>query len=255
MAGDVVLTADSLVSELECAFREVRDRNWSLAERLRYIRDEVLRLSPEFAAAVDAFVGRLERAGAGSAAPQVGDVMPPFMLPDENGRFVTLDELLADGPLVIAFIRGHWCPYCRLNAIALAEVQDHVAPARLVVVTAETQQYTRIIKAESGARFPFLTDMDSGYALSLGLAIWVDDTMSAMIKAAGWDIPEYQNGEAWILPIPSVFLVDANGIVRARHVDPDYRRRFEPLQLKAMVATLLAGSAGGGPATRHRAAE
>jgi peroxiredoxin len=222
------MDASQLVASLEDAFRRVRGENVQLSDKLRYIADEVRRLSPIFADAVEVFVGRLEEVAAGSLAPRVGDIMPPFLLPDEEGRLTDLAKLLRSGPVAIVFIRGHWCPYCRLNAAGLAEAEDELKPLQLVAISAETQKYTREIKRESKARFPFLSDVDNGYALALNLAIWVPDDMSALIAAAGWDVPSYQGGEAWILPVPSVFVVDQEGIVRFRHVDPDYRRRLEP---------------------------
>ena len=129
--------------------------------------------------------------------------------------------------VVLAFHRGHWCPYCRLNIVGLAEIQDRIGDAQILAISAERQKYTRTLREESGARFPLLTDVDGGYTLSINLAIWVDDFMSSLIGGAGWDIPGYQGGQAWILPVPSVFIVDTDGIVRTRHVDPDYRRRME----------------------------
>lgn len=242
------MTAHSLVVALEEAFAAARHMDTALAPRLRYIADAVRRLSPEFASAVDTFVSRLERSDAGAGAPRVGDPMPAFLLPDETGRLVGLNQLLVEGPVVVIFHRGHWCPYCRLNIAAVAEIQDEVRPAQLVTIAGERQAFTRMIKAEAGARFPLLTDAGNGYALSLNLAVWVDDTMSALIAAAGWDVPHFQGGDAWILPIPAVFVIDRDGIITARHVDPDYRRRMEPRDiLRALTALQM-------PPSRHFAA-
>ncbi len=216
-----------LVAALEQAFQDVRGRDLSLGERLKFVADCVRSKGPGFADAVDAFVGRLEAAQAGSTAPMVGDAMPEFFLPDHEGRLVTLASLLEQGPAVLAFHRGHWCPYCRLNMVGLAEIQHEVKPAQIVAISSEIQQYTKALRAEAGAEFPFLTDVGGGYSLSINLAIWVDDEMARMIGGAGWDIPGYQGGTPWVLPIPAVFVVGQDGIIKARHVDPDYRRRME----------------------------
>jgi peroxiredoxin len=232
------MDASHLLTALDDAFSRVRSADLPLGDKLRQIAEEVRRLDTGFASAVDRFVERLEVVAAGSLAPRVGDRMPPFLLQDEEGRLVGLDKLLRAGPVAIAFMRGHWCTYCRLNAAGLAEIEAAVRPVQLVAISAETQKYTREIKREAGAHFPFLTDLDNGYALALNLAIWVPDEMSRLIVAAGWDVPSYQGGDAWILPVPSVFLVDREGIVRFRHVDPDYRRRLEPAALVAAAAAL-----------------
>ena len=83
-----------LVAALEDAFQEVRDRDLTLGERLKYVADCVRIKGPGFASAVDAFVNRLEAAQAGSTAPMVGDVMPDFCMPNHEGRLVTLQSLL-----------------------------------------------------------------------------------------------------------------------------------------------------------------
>lgn len=216
-----------LVAALEDAFQEVRDRDLTLGERLKYVADCVRTKGLGFAIAVDTFVSRLEAAQAGSTAPMVGDVMPDFCMPSHEGRFVTLQSLLEQGPAVLAFHRGHWCPYCRLNMVGLAEIEQEAKPAQIVAISSEVQQYTRMLRAEAGAEFPFLTDVGGGYTLSINLAIWVDETMSGLIGGAGWDIPGFQGGTPWILPVPAVFVVGQDGIIAARHVDPDYRRRME----------------------------
>ncbi len=216
-----------LVAMLEVAFQEVRDRELPLGARLKYIADCVREKGPDFAVAVDRFVARLEAAQAGSTAPHVGDVMPDFCLPDQDGHLVTLEGLLAEGPAVLAFHRGHWCPYCRLNMVGLAEIEDQARPAQIVAISSELSQHTRSLRAEAGANFPFLSDVGGGYALSINLAIWVDEAMSSMIAGAGWDVPAYQGGGPWVMPVPAVFVVGQDGIITTRHVDPDYRRRME----------------------------
>jgi len=229
----------SLVMVLERAFEEARDRNVPLSERLKYVSQKVSALSPPYENAINMLVELLERANAGAQAPQIGEPMPGFLLPDDQGKLVSLDQLLETAPVAIAFPRGHWCPYCRLNAHGLAEIQGEIKPVQIVAISAETQAYTRTIKAEAGAHFPFLTDIANGYALSLNLAIWIDDDMSAMIEAAGWDIPKYHGGAGWIMPIPSVFVVGQNGLITARHVDPDYRRRLEMDDLRAAAMAAI----------------
>jgi peroxiredoxin len=214
------------VNPIEAAFLEVRSSGASLTERLQVVAEAARAHKPEYHAAVDAFVERLRSVQAGANAPQVGDPMPAFMLPDQEGCLVSLDQLLENGPVVVAFHRGHWCPFCRLNMIGLAEIEDRLKPAQIVAISSETQKYTRMLREQAGAQFPFLTDMDAGYTMSLDLAVWLDDRLANLIAEAGWDIPLYQGGSDWVLPIPAVFVVCQSGKIAARHIDPDYRYRM-----------------------------
>lgn len=223
------MTSKPLAEALEEALRHSLDMDASLNERLQALADAVRTLSPAFAEAVDRLVTRLQQSGAGSSAPGPGDPMPPFVLPDEAGRLVSLEQLLNRGPAAVVFHRGHWCPYCRISANALAQAQKEIQDegVQIVAIMPDREEFTAELKSAVQAPFPILTDMDNGYALSLNLAIWVGAELERMIAAAGWDLPQYQGNDAWMLPIPATFVVGRDGRIRARFVDPDYRRRME----------------------------
>lgn len=221
--------SSDLVAALEKATDHAIAANAPLRDRLTIIADEVRRLNAVFAEAVDRFVGRLQEAEAGLGAPQIGDPFPDFLLPDQDGKLVDFARLRAEGPCVVAFLRGHWCPYCKTTAVALGEVAEAAAArgASIVAVTPESRKFSERLAGDSGRRFPILTDVDNGLALALNLAIWVDDDMARLIAGAGWDVPAYQTGSSWVLPIPATFVIDQNGRVAARYVNADYRTRME----------------------------
>jgi peroxiredoxin len=97
--------------------------------------------------------------------------------------------------------------------------------AQVVAVMPETQEYTGLLKVESGAPFPILTDLDNGYALSLNLAIWLGAEIQSLLSYQ--DMAKFHGNDGWMLPIPAVFVIGRDGIVKARFVDPDFRKRME----------------------------
>jgi peroxiredoxin len=181
------------------------------------------------AEAVDRLVARLNQSRVAQSVPAEGEAMPSFLLPDHMGRLVGLDELLAQGPLIITFARGHWCPYCRIAVSALAEIADNVAAigARIVAILPDRQEYAAKLHAEANASFPILTDVDNGYALSLGLMFWVGAEMEQHMRARDVDLASSQGNDSWFVPVPATFIVGTDGNIIARHVDPDYRKRME----------------------------
>lgn len=223
--AEMTLTPGQVIEALIRSVSEAGDL--PLGDRLRRLSEAYREMSPAYVAAVDGLVARLEAAGAGEGGPAVGESMPDFIMPDQDGRLVRLSDLAKAGPVVLVFHRAHWCPYCRISMSALAEVQDRAGSARIVAVSAETEAYTRTLRDEAGADFAFLTDVGAGYALSLGLAIWLGDELAGIHARAGRDVPAYQGGGGWVLPIPSVFVIGADMRVAVRHVDPDYRRRMD----------------------------
>ena len=217
-----------LADAIQTAFRDCRDMDASLGERLDAFAASVRMISAPFAEAVDRLVDRLEKAKAAAGAPGVGELLPPFYLPDEQGNIVSLDELLRQGPVAVVVHRGHWCPYCRINTRALAEAgpQIEAAGGQVAAILPDRQQYAAAIRTEAEARFPVLTDMDNGYAMSLNLVFWLGAEMRDFMLAAGLDLAEYQGNESWMVPVPATFVVGQNGRVKARFVDPDYRKRM-----------------------------
>jgi peroxiredoxin len=201
----------------------------SLAERLATFAAAVHSRQPSFAAAVDRLVKRLSERGAGDGAPREGDPMPPFLLPDETNRLTSLEQMLQAGPVAVTFHRGHWCPYCRINVNALAKANETISRegGQIVAIVPERQQYAMELKTDGQATFPILTDMDNGYAMSLNLAVWVGEELRQFMRdQLGHDLASFQGNDSWILPIPATFVVGRDGIIGARFVDPDYRKRM-----------------------------
>lgn len=208
-----------------------------LSMRLKAISVGSRLTSPQNVEVIDRFVGRLREAGAGAMAPALGDEMPSFVLPDIEGRLVGLSDLAGDGPLVVAFLRGHWCPYCSTVASSLGGLAAAAAGlgGRVVAICPEARPFALALSEAGRGRFAVLSDVDAGYALSLGLAVWMDDAMRELMTKLGEDLQLYNRSEGWILPIPATFVVDRARRVVFRDVNPDWRLRADPDAVLAAV--------------------
>lgn len=222
-------------------FRALRHSPLPLSEKLARIAAMLEASEPQYAKAYDQLVARLQLAHAGEAAPSIGTEMPGFMLPDDRGRLVSLDRMLMDGPVIIAFLRGHWCPFCRLTAIALAEIEQDIAPTRIVAISPETAAFGAKLREDSNAQFAILTDMGNGYAMSLGLSFALGEELEALFTADACPIPAYQGSDGWFLPIPAIFVVGRDGIIKDRYVNADFRQRMDMESLRNIALTASAG--------------
>ena len=223
------MTERTFTEILEATIEEARRLDAPLSVRLQMVVDKVRALSPAFADVIERLITRLADNGVGVTAPRTGEPMPPFLLPDETGRLVSLPSLLEKGPVVVSFNRGHWCPYCRLNMDALARAETEIASfgAQVVAISPEISAWAAQLKTYAKAPFHILSDLDNGYALELNLLFWVGDEARRALSSAGVDLVRYQGNDAWMLPIPATFVVGADGVVLSRYVDPDFRRRME----------------------------
>ena len=223
------MTASTPATLLQKAFEHCRDMDGPINERLARYAQTLMTINPDFARAVERLIERLKANDCGDGAPNIGETMPGFALPDEHGRIVRLDQLLENGPAAVMFHRGHWCPYCRINLAAIARHGDEIAAigGQLVAITPETQAFNARFKSEADARFPVLTDVDNGYALSLNLAIWIGQELKKMMSDRGRSLADSQGNDTWMLPIPATFVVGRDGRITARFVDPDFRTRMD----------------------------
>ena len=64
--------------------------------------------------------------------------------------------------------------------------------------------------------------------------------MRAFMSTRGRDLATYHGNDAWLLPIPATFVLDRHGVVRMRHVDPDYRVRAPAEDIMAALRVIAA---------------
>ena len=108
---------------------------------------------------IDAGVAEIE---ASRAAPglAVGDRAPAFTLPDALGRPVSLADLRANGPVVVIFYRGEWCPYCNLQLRALQAALPAIRElgASLVAISPQAPDHSLSLTEKHALAFPVLSD-------------------------------------------------------------------------------------------------
>jgi peroxiredoxin len=219
------------------AFEEASQLGAPLGRRLDVYTRRIAETSPKISAAYDRLIARLVATGEATDTPGPGDVMPNFAMPDDRGRLVSLDELVAEGPLVLSLNRGHWCGYCKLELRHLAEIQQEVESlgARIVSITPDRQRFSETVKDEQNLQFSVLTDLDNSYALSLGLLVWLGPEIRTIYAAGGRDLSQFQGNNGWFVPIPATFIITEQRRVLVGFVDADFRRRMAAEEILAAL--------------------
>jgi peroxiredoxin len=100
-----------------------------------------------------------------------GATFPDLHLPDHTETERSLSELAEAQPLVLAFVRGWWCPKEQVRLRMLVAMQDEIQReyGRIAVVTVDEPYVNGAFRAGLGARFPFLSDVDRAVAEELDL--------------------------------------------------------------------------------------
>lgn len=205
----------------------------SLAAALDQLAEEIIGAqSPEAQAVFEQLLTWLRAGPLRGQALKVGDLAPSFLLPDSRGRLVSSTELLADGPIILSFFRGGWCPYCGLEMAALQAALPAIdGRARLVGVTPDSGSFPAQTIRDNRLSYPLLADLDNGLALAFGLVYRMPQVVIETYRTLGLDLAARQGNDAWMVPVPGTFVIDPAGVIRFAFADPDYRKRLDPAEL------------------------
>jgi peroxiredoxin len=167
--------------------------------------------------------------GAADRALKAGDRAPPFALPDPEGRLVQSTELLEQGPLIVSFYRGVWCPYCNmeLQALEAARPEFEKLGATLVAISPQIPANSRKSVRQNQLSFPILSDARGEVGAAFGLRFKLPDYLVALYKDLKNDLPTFNDDPAWTLPMPGRFVIGQDGVILYAEVNPDYTRRPE----------------------------
>lgn len=204
---------------------------------LRQTLADMMRVRPAaYRALLDDLAMRL-RDSALENVVKPGETLPDFILPDAEGNLVFSAALLAQGPLVVVFFRGDWCPFCKTTLLALDRILPDIraAGANLVALTLDTGDYVAADWRGLQLHFPVLSDVDGGTALQFGTIYRLPDALRAFYQNIGIDIGLRHGDRTWFLPIPATFITDRNGILRHVHVSGDITDRMEPSEILARI--------------------
>ena len=159
---------------------------------------------------------------------EIGELAPEFVLPDATGTKVALRDLLAIGPVVVSFYRGAWCPYCNTELQALQGSLDAIKDrgASLVAISPQAPDASLSLVERLELGFDVLSDLEQSVSSAYGLQFELTPALQAIYPKLGMDLTQHNADGSWHLPVPATFVLDSAGIVRARHVDPNYLERM-----------------------------
>jgi peroxiredoxin len=180
--------------------------------------------------------------GLAEKAMKQGATAPDFSLPNANGKLVKLSELLKSGPVVLAFYRGGWCPYCnkQLASYQAALPEMKQLGATLVAVTPQKpdRSLTQIEKAN--LEFEVLSDNGLKVARQFGLVFTMPPDTRPIYQGFGIDLEAWNGNASWELPMPGTYIIGKDRVIKYAFVKADYSQRAEASALIDALKTMKA---------------
>ena len=211
----------------------------SLREQFAERKELIAKYVPADVQAIHArVVEELKASGIVQRVLPVGATAPVFELKDHARKPVSSQDLLANGALVICFIRGRWDPFCCGQMEAMNAVLPQIAAGRasLVAMSPQTVSQSFFMADQHKLRFPLLSDSGNTVARHFGLTYRVPEYQEAIYRRVFINLPFTNGDDSWELPIPATYIVGKDGKVVRAWVDPDYTVRPEPADILRALA-------------------
>jgi peroxiredoxin len=158
----------------------------------------------------------------------VGDHAPTNLtVRTATDEAVTLESLWADGPVVVTFYRGGWCPYCTKELAKwepkLSEVDS--LGATFVAVTMEKPEAAKKTTMKSAPDMRVLSDTTGDVSRAFRVAFSLDESTTEKYKGYGINLEANNASGEWDLPAPATYIIDSKGVIRYAWADWDYSKR------------------------------
>lgn len=163
----------------------------------------------------DYWYARLDRT---ASNVKLGAPLPAFALTLAGGETMASDDLKGS-PSILLFYRGNWCPLCVAQIKELAARYNELKQqgVRVLLVSPQSQRHTKSIAAKFDAAMEFAEDAGNEAAKALGIENQFGTPFG--MQALG-----YKSHTV----MPTVIILDADGVVQWVHETDNYRVRPEP---------------------------
>lgn len=182
----------------------------------------------------------LKNLGLHKKALGVGKKAPLVNFQNLEGKRVSLDSYYENGPLILTFYRGGWCPYCMLELDAYEKMADSFkkAGATILAVSPDSIKEAKKTIIKRGIHFPVVTDPNNRAAKKFGIAFKVDEGTLKIYKKFGINLEASQENQDNELPMPGTYIIDKTGTIRYSFIDPDYTKRADPEEVLEVLKGL-----------------
>ncbi len=168
----------------------------------------------------------------------LGDKAPDFTLPNAHGEPRMLSDLLKDGPVILSFYRGGWCPICNEQLQTYqADLQSFKdLGAQLVAISPEKPESAQDTATKNSLQFEVLSDKGNEVA-RLYDVVWSvpEDSHEQfdqwLVDTYGKALVDFNGLDSYELPIPATFIIRPDGEVAFLFRDQNYQNRVKNTDL------------------------
>ncbi len=159
---------------------------------------------------------------------EVGHEVENFTATDVNNNPFSLEKELKNGPVVLIFIRGQWCPVCNKHMNTIQDSLKYIQEkgAKVVVISPEKPEFIEKTIEKSKAEFTVLYDEGQKISDYFDVTFNPDGKTKLMYNTVlGAKLKESHTDDSERLPIPATFVIGKDKKIVWRQFDPNYKYR------------------------------
>lgn len=172
----------------------------------------------------------------------VGAKVPAVMVQTVDGADLDLAAVVAQKPTLLIFYRGSWCPYCNRHLAALGEIEPELLKLgyQILAISPDDTAGLKVMSEKNHLNYRLLSDHAMQASAAFGLAFRVNAKTIQTYTGYGIAlVPVPGEPAARWLPVPAVYLIGRDGLVKFAHTNPDYKARLTAGQVMTAAQAAL----------------
>jgi peroxiredoxin len=164
----------------------------------------------------------------------IGEKIPDITLLSSAGKQETLAAITGGKPSILLFYRGGWCPFCNKHLAEIESIQDKILELGYQLIAISPDAPPKLIASgeKNKLKYGLYSDGNGAVAQAMGIAFKASERSLGMLS-------EYSEGKnTGFLPVPSVFVINPNGVIAFEYINPDYKVRISAKLLLAVLENL-----------------
>ncbi|GAB4045964.1 peroxiredoxin-like family protein [Spirosoma litoris] len=166
----------------------------------------------------------------------IGETIPDTHPRSLDGNPISLLNKVAEKPTILVFYRGGWCPYCSRQLAELRTLEPDLEKMgyQLIAISTDSPENLKNTLDKNQLKYTLLSDADLTVAKAFGLAFKAPAAYDATLEKGS----NGKNTEK-LLPVPAVFLLNQQGIIKFEYINPNFKERLSGKLLKAAAENTL----------------
>jgi peroxiredoxin len=187
--------------------------------------------------------------GAENVAPlKVGDRAPTAIVKTLDGAAFDLGRAFAAKPTVLIFYRGGWCPFCNRQLSGLQDYEPKFLALgyQILAVCTDKPEDLKATMDKHQLTYTLLSDRGMAAASAFQVAFRLTEQDEKKYQSHHIGVPELpgEAGAHW-LPVPSIFIIGTDGVIKFVEFNPDYQVRPPTEEILKAAAQVSSGPRSG----------